>query len=131
MRVLRWTVVVIAAVTSGCGDKSPIGLPNEPPGTTVHVVRVAPDTATLTPGATRTIAVSVDADAGVVDRAVLWTSSDSAIASVSTSGIVTAGNRLGSALVIASSKADPTVRETATINVIANPAAAVVALRKP
>lgn len=132
MRVLRWTVVVIGVAASGCGDKSPVGGPVQP-GTTVHSVLVAPDSATLTAGATKPIAASVVADAGVVDRSVIWTTSDTVVASVSANGMVTAGNTLGRAFVIATSKADPTVKGAAGIIVVAGPAPAVSAqaLRNP
>lgn len=132
MRVLRWTVVAIAVAASGCGDKLPLRVPVNQ-GTTVHAIVVSPDSAKLTPGTTKTLAASVDADAGVVDRSVGWTSSDSAVASVSATGIVTAGNTLGRAFVIATSKADPTVKGVAGITVVAGPAPAVssATLRNP
>jgi hypothetical protein len=66
-----------------------------------------------------TLAASVDADAGVTNRTVTWTSSNTAVATVDGTGLVTAVNG-GTATVVAKSVADPTVSGAAVVQVAAN-----------
>jgi hypothetical protein len=105
-----------------CGDK--VTIPEAPstaasaPTTVVRSVTISPSTATLNPGDKITLASSVNADAGVTDRTVTWTSSNTAIATVDLNGVVTGGTTAGNVTITASSKADPTVKGAALITVV-------------
>ncbi|MBX9856393.1 MAG: Ig-like domain-containing protein [Gemmatimonadaceae bacterium] len=79
------------------------------------VVTVSPGSALLQPGGTRQFAATVQADAGV-STAVTWSSSNPAVAVVSSSGLVTAQS-MGTALITATSVADDSRRATATVTV--------------
>jgi hypothetical protein len=63
-----------------------------------------------------TLGVSVDADQGVTDRTVTWTSSNATVASVGTDGTVTALSP-GTASITAASKANPSVTGSSVITV--------------
>jgi len=70
-------------------------------------------------GSSVTLAASVDADAAVTDRTVTWSSSDATVASVdATTGKVT-GVKIGTTTIIASAKADPNVKGSALVTVVA------------
>ncbi|MDQ8173228.1 MAG: Ig-like domain-containing protein [Gemmatimonadota bacterium] len=78
-------------------------------------VSVSPTAATIAIGGTRTLAATVTADNGL-STAVTWRSSNPAVATVSTGGVVT-GVALGTTDVTAVSVADTTRRATASITV--------------
>ncbi|HVX41099.1 MAG TPA: Ig-like domain-containing protein [Gemmatimonadaceae bacterium] len=105
---------------TACGDKvTPVTITTTttPAGNpVVHTVTVSPASVNLQVGGTAQLAASVDADAGVTDRTVTWTSSDATVASVDASGKVTA-NKAGTATIIASAKAAPTVQGAAAVTV--------------
>jgi hypothetical protein len=93
MKVLRSTLIVAAAVfTAACGDKVtiPPAVTNPAPTPVVHTVTVAPATATLTNGGSVSLSAAVTADAGAVTTPIVWTSSASSIAAVTSAGVVTA-----------------------------------------
>lgn len=113
--VRKGVAAFVAIGLAACGDKFGPGLSSTPPGFTVVAVIVMPRSATLDPGGQAVLAASVSAEAGVADRSVTWTTSNSLIASVSANGVVTAGTAAGTATITAASKADPTVKDTATI----------------
>jgi len=120
-RVVRSTLVGLLtfAGLTACGDKVTV---TNPPTTTATVpvvrsVTVSPASATLNQGDKITLAASVNADAGITDRTVTWTSSNTAIASVDANGVVTAGTTAGTATVTAAAKADLTVKGAALITV--------------
>lgn len=120
-RVVRSTLVGLLTLASltACGDK--VTVPQQtttvvPPGTTVRGVTVSPASATLNVGDKITLAASVNADAGVTDRTVTWSTSNAAIATVDANGLVTAVAS-GNATITASSKADATVKGAAIITV--------------
>jgi uncharacterized protein YjdB len=126
--MLRWVVLLAAVGVSACGGVGGLDAPHDPPGTQVHAVLVAPDSTSLVPGRSLPFTAQVDAEAGQTDRSVTWRSSDAEIASVTPAGVVTAGNKLGRAYIIAASKADPTVMGAAVVTV-ASPPTAPAALR--
>jgi Bacterial Ig-like domain (group 2) len=105
-----------------CGDK--VEIPPAPSTTTVpkapsvHAVTVTPASATLNTGDKITLASSVDADSGISDRTVTWTSSNTAIAAVDANGVVTGGTTAGTVTIVATSKADGTVKGAAVITVL-------------
>jgi uncharacterized protein YjdB len=107
-------------MAAGCGDKVTITAPGGATATAniVHQVTVSPSSATLSPGDKITLAVSVNADAGVADRTVAWSSSNIAIAKVDQNGVITAGTTVGTATIIATSKADPTITGATLVTVI-------------
>lgn len=105
-----------------CGDKVeiPAAVQTAPstPTTIVHQVVISPGSATLNTGDKITLASSVVADAGVTDRTVTWSSSNTAIASVDANGVVTAGATAGNVTITATSKADSSVKGAALITVL-------------
>jgi uncharacterized protein YjdB len=117
--ILGFVLVSIGLVTAACQDTimTPPGTPT-PVGTSVHSVTVSPGSATLNPGDRLALVAFVTADAGVTDRAVTWSSSNPAIASVDANGIVTAGGAAGNVTIIAKSKADPTIGGAALVTVM-------------
>lgn len=93
----------------------------------VRSVAVSPTTASVFIGATQQLAASVSADAGIA-QTVTWRSSNSTIATVNATGLVTAV-ALGSATITALSTVDTTRRATATITVPARPISVSIAQR--
>ena len=90
--------------------------------TVVPVVRdleVTPAVVSILMGQTRQLAASVSADAGLT-RAVLWRSGNPAVASVSSTGLVS-GVTAGTAMITVIAQADTTQRVTALITVRAAP----------
>lgn len=128
-RVVRSTfagLLILAGLTA-CGDKVTVpGITTTTPPNVVHSVTVTPDRATLNQAVAGiaadkiTLAVSVDADAGVTDRTVTWTSANSAIASVDQAGVVTAGTTAGTTTITAASKIAPDVKGASLITVVAS-----------
>ena len=94
------SVVVAALLLGGCGGGDNVGL--EKP---VSTVTVTPTTSTVTPGATVQLqAATRDADGAVLTgRAIAWSSSDNAVATVSATGLV-AGGADGSATITATAE---------------------------
>lgn len=89
----------------------------------VASVAVQPKTASLTVGQTTTLGVVVtDANGAATDRAVAWTSGNEQVATVSSSGVVTAV-AVGQAVITAASEGKS---DAATITVAASPVASVV-----
>jgi hypothetical protein len=118
-RVVRSTLagILAAAALVGCGDKVTVPPPTTtPPDATVHSVTVSPAAVTVAVGQKVTLAASVDAGAGVTVRTVTWTSSNTAVATVDATGVVT-GVTVGTATVIAASAADPNVKGASAITV--------------
>jgi hypothetical protein len=110
-------LLAIAGLTA-CGDKIEVpGTTTTPPSNVVRSVTVSPASASLNQGDKITLAASVNADAGVTDRTVTWSSSNTAIANVDANGLVTAGTTAGTATITAAAKADPTVKGAALITV--------------
>jgi hypothetical protein len=110
--------LAIAGLTA-CGDKVTVpATTTTPPGTVVHSVTVSPSSANLAIGDKFTFAASVDADQGVTDRTVTWSSSNTAVATVGTDGTVTAVGA-GTASIKATSHADATVSGAAAVTVAA------------
>jgi uncharacterized protein YjdB len=112
------TFVTLVAVAA-CGDKlypaPDAGLP--PADKTVYAVFVSPSSAAVVAGGTTSFTASVDAGAGVANRAaVTWSSSDTTVARVATDGKAT-GVKPGTASIKATSVADPKVFGTATVTV--------------
>lgn len=121
--ILRWSVLVGAlalALTSGataCGDRIDSG--PEPVDSTVHAVTVSPPgPVAINVGTKMTFSASVDAGAGVTDRRVSWSSSNTHVATVDQTGVVTADS-VGTTVINAASTADRTVYGTVTVNVAA------------
>src|SRR5689334_3315935 len=113
-------LLTIAGLTA-CGDKVTIPPPvTTPQGTVVHSVTVSPSAASINVGGTFTFAASVDADAGVTNRTVTWSSSDNSVATVSSAGVVT-GVKAGTVSIKATSVADGSVSGAAALTVGAGP----------
>ncbi|MDB4905582.1 MAG: Ig domain protein group 2 domain protein [Gemmatimonadetes bacterium] len=118
--------VIVLAGLAACGDKvttqpgttttvTQTGTTTTtPPGTTVQSVTVTPANVSLNIGQTQPIVAVVNADAGVTDRTVTWTSNNPTVATVSATGTVTAVAS-GTAVISAAAKADPTKIGTSTI----------------
>ena len=121
--------VIVLAGLAACGDKVTTA-----PGTTVTVpttttvtstttgggtaqvqsVTVSPANVSLNIGQTQPLVAVVNADAGIADRTVTWTSNNTTVADVDASGVVTAKSA-GTAVISAKSKADVTKIGTATV----------------
>jgi hypothetical protein len=102
---------------AACGDKVTVPPPVSPvQDNTVHSVTVSPAQVSLPVGQKVTLAVSVDAGAGVQNRGVTWSSSNTAVATVGTDGTVT-GVTAGTSTIIAKSAADPTVSGASAVTV--------------
>ncbi len=86
----------------------------------VRSVVVSPGSIALQVGSTLALGASVVADASVTIRTVSWSSSDSSIAKVNASGIVTAVGA-GTTTIVATATADPTVKGMATVTVTPAP----------
>jgi len=106
--VIRFTAVVLAALTLGCSKDDPISIPSE-------------DRFTVTPlftgidlGGTEQITAQV----GTTPVPVTWESSNPAVATVSGSGLVTSLS-VGFTAVTATQTSDPTKKVSANINVLA------------
>jgi len=104
------------AALAACGDKVTPVDPNN--NKVVHSVTVTPASVpSLAVGAKITLSASVDADQGVTDRTVAWSSSDATIASVNaTTGEVT-GVKNGTVTITAKSNANPQVAGSALVTV--------------
>jgi hypothetical protein len=113
-------LLTIAGLTA-CGDKVTIPpVQTTPVGTVVHSVTVSPSAASINVGGTFTFAASVDADAGVSNRTVTWSSSDNTVATVTSAGVVT-GVKAGTVSIKATSVADGSVSGAAALTVSAGP----------
>ncbi|HEX7025509.1 MAG TPA: Ig-like domain-containing protein, partial [Gemmatimonadales bacterium] len=113
-RSLLWSGLVVAGVAA-CGDDVTVN----PPEPTVHSISVAPDGVTVGIGANViTMSAAVNADAGVTNLAVTWSTSDNTKATVSQTGQVTT-LAVGSVAIIACSQLVPSVCGNATINIVA------------
>jgi hypothetical protein len=111
-------LLAIAGLTA-CGDKVTVPPPTTTlPSNVVRSVTVSPPTAQLNVGDKITLGVSVDADQGVTDRTVKWTTSNATVASVGTDGTVNALSP-GTASITATSNANPAVSGSSVITVAA------------
>ncbi|MDR1543722.1 MAG: Ig-like domain-containing protein [Prevotellaceae bacterium] len=72
----------------------------------------------LESGQTRQLSASVQGTGGTIPQTVTWTSNNTNVATVSTSGLVTAGNTAGTATITATSTADNTKKATCSITVV-------------
>jgi len=118
-RVVRSTFVGLVALASltACGDKVTNVQQSQPSTNVVREVIVSPQTANLNVGDVIALAASVNADAGVTDRTVAWSTSNAAVATVdAVSGSVKAITA-GSATITATSNADKNVKGAALITV--------------
>ncbi len=123
MRVLRSSLFVAATaiIAAACGDK--VNLTQTTPTLKIESVIVAPNPATINAGQSVQLTAAVSADAGVTTT-VAWSTSNSAVATVSQSGLV-AGVSSGSTGICATASATnaASVVSCATVNV--SPAAVV------
>lgn len=83
---------------------------------TVSSVTVAPASATLDPNDTQQLTATVTVNPATADQTVTWTSSNTSVATVSTSGLVTAVAQ-GSATITATSNLDNTKSGTCAVTV--------------
>jgi len=104
----------VASLTA-CGDKITEG----GGGSVVHSVTVSPPSANMNVGDKVTFAASVDADAGVTNRTVTWSSSNPAVATVDATTGAAEAKAAGTASIIAKSVADPNVSGAAVVTVAA------------
>lgn len=125
-RVVRLSFVGLLAIASAsitaCGDKVTV----PPPAATdsvVHSVTVSPPSANMNVGDKVQFGASVDAGAGISDRTVKWSSSNSAVATVDQTGLVTAV-AAGTASILATSNANTQVSGAAVVTVSAGTPAA-------
>ena len=81
----------------------------------VRAIQVSPTTAAIRTGDTQSFSATFDSDIGI-SKAVTWTIDNPAVATVSSLGVVT-GITPGTAVVRATSVADPRISSTATITV--------------
>jgi hypothetical protein len=105
------TASITATATSG-GEQASVTITV---AAAVRGVTVSPSNAVIKPGETVGLVANVDADAGVA-RTVTWTSSNTAVATVSTTGVVT-GVTPGVATITAASTAATSVTGSAAVTV--------------
>ena len=122
LRKVTFGAILAAALASACTSSTttPSNTVTTGPAPTLKVlsVTVTPASASLDVGNKITLAVSVNAEAGVTDRTVAWSSSDATIASVDADGLVTA-NKPGVVTIKATTKADTTISGAAAVTVSA------------
>jgi hypothetical protein len=107
------TASITATATADANKKASVTITVTAPA--VRSVTVSPQNAILTPGQTQAFVANVDADAGVA-RTVTWSSSNNAVATVTTAGVVTAV-AAGAATITATSTAATSVSGAAAITV--------------
>ena len=112
--VRQWILSTVAIQGVCCASKS-APEPTPAPTGKVTKVDVSPTTVTIKVGEQRQISATVTADPGVA-TSVTWSSSNSAIVSVSQTGTITGLSR-GTATVTATSTADPTKKASVTVTV--------------
>lgn len=117
-RVVRLSFVGLLAIAgasfaTACGDK--VTVPPAQSDSTVHSVTVSPPSAQLKIGDKFQFGASVDAGQGVA-RTVTWSSSNTAVATVDQTGLVTAVAS-GNASIVAKSTAAPDVSGAASVTV--------------
>jgi len=122
MRSVALLVVATASVSIAlCScDKPSVVVPKSccpSVDNTVHQVVVAPETATVKIGDRVQLAASVDAGPGVTVRSVVWSTSDTTVATVSQAGLVTPAGATGVVTVTAKATADPNMSGKSTITV--------------
>ena len=126
-RAPKLATLVALALSAACGGGDSPSTPVTPPPQTPTVasVEVTPGTATLTPPATvQLTAVAKDASGNALTgKTISWNSSATAVASVSSSGLVT-GVAAGTATISASSDGK---QGQATVTVVAHPDGPIVA----
>lgn len=105
-------------VSSGYSGGSSGGPVPTPTPITVTTTKIAgTETSTLTRGETRTLYASVNFSDGTVSQAVSWSSSDSAVASITAQGLVTA-NETGTVMLTARAAADNNKSASLTLTVV-------------
>ncbi len=122
-KVLRFTALAIfaAAGVTACGNKTTevtttTVTPTTPaPNPHVQSVVVTPSQVNLNVGQTVQLFANVTADSGLA-RTVTWSSNATSIATVDNNGLVTA-KAAGTAVIVATSTADPTKQGSASITV--------------
>ncbi|HEY0996336.1 MAG TPA: Ig-like domain-containing protein [Gemmatimonadaceae bacterium] len=113
-------IVALGGLTA-CGDKVQIVQPtNTPTGkdSSVTSVTVTPSTAQTQVGGTQTFVASVVGGPDLTNRNVTWSSSNTAVATISAAGVATAVSA-GQTTIIAKSSANPSVQGAAVLTVTA------------
>src|SRR5688572_11085330 len=124
MRYRALAILAVAGLLTACDSTPTTPTPPPtppPPAPVVQSVSVAPATASVQAGQTTTLTATLTADAGVTNRAITWSSSDTAIATVNGDGVVT-GVAAGTATIRATSAANTAVSGTAAVTVTPRPA---------
>jgi|SoiMethySBSTD1v2_1073268.scaffolds.fasta_scaffold02577_1 hypothetical protein len=111
--VAAGTASITATATADVNRKATVTITVVAPA--VRSVTVSPTSAILKPGDTQGFVANVDADAGVA-RTVTWSSSNTAVATVNATGVVTAVTP-GAATITATSTANTTVSGAAALTV--------------
>lgn len=113
------TVIVLSLADLACAGDG--GSPNAPPAVIQAAVTIVPSVVDLTPGASQALQVRVvDATGNLLPSPVVqWKTTNSSVASVTTSGVVT-GIAAGNASIVASSNG---ASDTALVRVAPEPAA--------
>jgi hypothetical protein len=109
----------LALVAAACGDDVTVQETPQPTPV-VRSVIVTPGSATVAPGGSFTFGAAVNADAGITDRTVNWSTSDQNVAGVDQDGKATAVASLtagGVASICAAANADQTVKSCAQLTV--------------
>lgn len=111
-----WALAALVASVvwlAACGEPGPGGNPGVG---TVASVSIDQGDVTLGFGLTRQLSATVDASGGA-STAVDWSSSNEGVATVSDSGLVTAGDAAGTATITATSRSDRTKSDSITVTV--------------
>ena len=114
MRITQCLSVGALVAVAGCAHvRPPEPLPR------ILQFHVLPASLELAVGESATLVGYIAADAGVADRTVLWSSTDTLVASVNSQGLVLAKS-LGIATIVASAEADPTFRAISVVGVLSD-----------
>jgi hypothetical protein len=106
--------IVAAVIAAACSDSVSGPPPVLSTGMGVSNVKVTPDSLSLAVGTSFALIGTVDAPREITDRRVMWSSSDTTIATVDGNGVLIA-RHAGTTTIIAASKSDPTVRARAIV----------------
>ena len=120
-RVVRSTfAALVLAGLAACGDKVNVVSVDTTTkvNTDVTAVTVVPANVQLQVGQTASLSASVTAGAGVTDRTVTWSSTNTGVATVAAAGVVTAVAP-GTVAIVAKSNANPNVTGAAAVTVTA------------
>jgi uncharacterized protein YjdB len=104
-----------SAILGGCTDKVAGPAPITTADMGVSDVTISPASVVVLVGSSSKLTGTVDAPPYITDRRIIWSSSDSTVATIDAAGVVTAIKH-GTATIIAAAATEPTVKARATVS---------------